>query len=171
MKMVIRGNCWKGGKCTPSGFARSISCLCRLFSTTSLQSGLDTCFHAKFAFSGSRTCKQWKYSLQYIKDLHYIKKSIQRQKALLSLLSLSSVSLFCRCNQLSLLTVSYAKCNSEKRRYSVKHWYYPMSFILLHDWVDIIFIYCYGFRLFLSIVYPVIDLFHQLFMKNYHRLR
>ena len=42
-------------RCISSGFARSISCL---FSTTSLYRSLDTCFHTKFAFSGSRTCKQ-----------------------------------------------------------------------------------------------------------------
>ena len=47
-------NCWKC-TCTSSGFTRSISCL---FSTTSLNIGLDTCFLTKFAFSGSRTCKQ-----------------------------------------------------------------------------------------------------------------
>ena len=75
------GNCCKGVRCTSSsGFAQSISCLRCLFSTTSLHSGSDACFHRKFAFSGSRTFKQWKSSLQYIKDLRYIKKSIQRQK-------------------------------------------------------------------------------------------
>ena len=30
----------------------------KLFSAKSLRSGLDTCFHTKFAFSGSRTWKQ-----------------------------------------------------------------------------------------------------------------
>ena len=49
--MVIKRNCWKGTcRCTSSGFVRSISCLCCLFSTTSLNSSLDTCFHTKFAF-------------------------------------------------------------------------------------------------------------------------
>ena len=32
----------------------------KLFSTKSLRSGLDTYFHTKFAFSGSRTWKQGK---------------------------------------------------------------------------------------------------------------
>ena len=47
-------------KCTSSGFARSISCLCCLFSTKSLHGCLETCFHTKFVFSGSRTWKQGK---------------------------------------------------------------------------------------------------------------
>ena len=38
----MKRNCWKV-RCTSSGFARSISCFCCLFSTKSLQSGLDTC--------------------------------------------------------------------------------------------------------------------------------
>ena len=42
-------------RCIQSGFARSISCL---FSTTSIHRSLETCFHTKFAFSGSRTCKK-----------------------------------------------------------------------------------------------------------------
>ena len=71
--MVIRRNCCKGVRCTSSsGFAQSISCLRCLFSTTSVHSGSDACFHRKFAFSGTRTCKQWKSSLQYIKDLRCI---------------------------------------------------------------------------------------------------
>ena len=37
---------------------RSAVYLCSLFSTTSLHRSLDTCFFTKFAFSGSRTCKQ-----------------------------------------------------------------------------------------------------------------
>ena len=40
--MVMKGNCWKV-RCTSSGFALSISCLCCLFSTKDLHSGLDTC--------------------------------------------------------------------------------------------------------------------------------
>ena len=65
-------------KCTSSGFARSISCLCCLFSTKSLHGCLDTCFHTKFVFSGSRTWKQgkskniWPWPRE---DLHYIKQS------------------------------------------------------------------------------------------------
>ena len=51
---------WETRKCTSSGFARSISCLCCSFSTKSLHSGLDTCFHIKFVFSGSRTWKPGK---------------------------------------------------------------------------------------------------------------
>ena len=64
--MVIRRNCWKG-RCTSSGFAQSISCL---------HSGLDTCFHKKFVFSGSRTCKQWKSKNIWPwprQDLHFTK--------------------------------------------------------------------------------------------------
>ena len=72
-------NCWKG-RCTSPGFAQSISCFIRcLFSTTSSwHGGLDTCFHTKFAFSGSRTCKQWKSKNIWPwprEDLHYIKQS------------------------------------------------------------------------------------------------
>ena len=48
---AIRRNCWKG-RCTSSGFARSISCLCCLFSTTRLHRSLDTCFHTKFSSQG-----------------------------------------------------------------------------------------------------------------------
>ena len=46
--MVIRTNCWKGG-CTSSSFARSISRLCCLFSTSRLHSALDT-FSYKICF-------------------------------------------------------------------------------------------------------------------------
>ena len=38
----MKRNCWKV-RCTSSGFARSISCFCCLFSTKSLHSGLHTC--------------------------------------------------------------------------------------------------------------------------------
>ena len=42
----MKRNCWKVRctlGCTSSGFARSISCFCCLFSTKSLHSGLYTC--------------------------------------------------------------------------------------------------------------------------------
>ena len=49
--MIIKRNCWKGAcRCTSSGFVWSISCLCCLFSATSLNSSLDTGLHTKFAF-------------------------------------------------------------------------------------------------------------------------
>ena len=38
----MKRNCWKV-RCTSSGFARSMSCFCYLFSTKSLHSSLDTC--------------------------------------------------------------------------------------------------------------------------------
>ena len=39
---------------------RSISCLCPLFSTTSLHSGLDTCFHTKLLSQGHETTSKEK---------------------------------------------------------------------------------------------------------------
>ena len=66
-KGVIRRNCWKG-RCTSSGFAQSISCL---FSTTSLHSGLDTCFYTKFALTETCLASERKAARTHLLHPHY----------------------------------------------------------------------------------------------------
>ena len=66
------------GRCASSGFARSINCLCCLFSTISLHSGLDTCFHTKFAFQGQEPASKENlkiYDPDSDDNLHHLKES------------------------------------------------------------------------------------------------